>query len=417
MKQKIILSTILICCLLAFAGSERGYGFLMLEEPLNARNISMGSTGTALGGSGFRYYNPASPFFSAHPYTSIEFGQMPGGVNKGGFESALIFPQWFTALGFYSSGVDFETRDERGFGSTASSSTTTGSLGGGFIRERLAVGISVLMVQDRIWIYDTYNAFTLSGGLGYKLFDGKLNLGAAGFHGIAKSNGFGDSASVWHDGLVPRFARAGAAWMDTVKTFPFTITTDVVYRDENATVSVPVGAEVWILPSIALRIGKRIGWESEIFSIGLGLNIDKLSFDAAFVPSVLVDDYELKWSMGLRYDMGGRRKKDRAVPPVTPQEEFDRQDESGSKRDQLEDEQGGLDKQEPVAVDEVTIDDEIDEASDIEGEQESVIADEVIGVDGEDSKDDENKQDKSHEEIGVDEQEAAVGDDIVDADD
>jgi len=377
----------------------------MLEEPIGVRSISMGSAGTAMGGDGFRYYNPALPFFSAYPYTSIEFGQMPGGVNKGGFESALIFPNWFSAFSFYSSGVDFETRDERGFGSDASSGTTIGALSGGFIRERLAVGISAQTVQDRIWIYDTYNAFTLSAGIGYKLFDNKLNLGAAGFHGIAKSSGFGDSASVWHDGKVPRFARAGAALMDTIKAFPFTIAADVVYRDENKTISAPVGAEVWVLPSIALRIGKRFGWESEIFSIGLGLNIDRISFDAAFVPSVLVDDYELKWSMGLRYNMGGKRKVKEAPQKAFQEEELDRRDEVEDKQDQLEDEQGGLDKQEPAAVDEVTIDDEIDEASEIEGEQESVIADEVIGVDGEDSKDDEDKQ------------EAAVGDDAVDAND
>ncbi|MDR0305619.1 MAG: hypothetical protein LBI42_02155 [Chitinispirillales bacterium] len=308
MNQKTTLLITLIFAL-AFSGSERGYGFLMLEEPLSAKSIAMGGAGTALAGAGFRYYNPVQPFFSSASYVSVEFGRMPGGVNKGGVESALIFPSWYSALGFHSSSLDFETRDERGFGSSASSNTTMGSLSGGLIRGRLAVGVSVNSVQDRIWVSSTYSAISMSAGLGYKLFDGKLNLGAAGFHGVAKSTGFGGNDSTWHNGKVPRFARAGGAWMDTVKSFPFTIAADMVYRDENGTISVPVGAEVRVLPSVALRIGKRFGWETEIMSLGIGFNIDKVAFDAAFVPSVLVDDYELKWNMGLTYNLGGKRKE------------------------------------------------------------------------------------------------------------
>jgi hypothetical protein len=408
MKHKVVLLTIMIC-VFAFAGSGRGYGFLMLEEPLSAKSVSMGSVGTALGGNGFSYYNPAAPFFSAHPYVSIEFGRMPGGVSKGGFESAFISSNWFTALGFYSSSLDFETRDERGFGSKASGSTTIGEIGAGFVRESFAAGVSALMAQERIWIANTYNAYTLSAGLGYKLFDGKLNLGAAGFHGFSKaeSKGFDDNAFVKHDGLVPRFARAGAAWTDTVKTFPFTAAADIVYRDEDKTISVPVGAEVWVLPCIALRAGKRFGWESEIFSLGIGFNIDQISFDAAFVPSVFVDDYELKWSMGLSYSMGGKRKK--TEPPkvssyevfepvkVTPPDEV-----TETPQEEVE-----PDEQETVNIDEL-LDDEAAEVTHEEAEldeQESVNIDEIIDTD-----------DKEPHESELDKQESAIIDSTDDED-
>ncbi|MCL2690551.1 MAG: hypothetical protein FWE57_12000 [Chitinispirillia bacterium] len=429
MIQKIVLS-IILTCVLAFAGGGRGYGFLMLDEPIGVRKISMGSVGTALGGDGFRYYNPVAPFFSAHPYTAVEFGRMPGGVNKGGFESALIFPTSFAAVGFYSSSVDFETRDEKGFGSAASSSTTIGSIGAGFIRDRLAVGVSAQMVQDRIWIVETYNAVTLSAGIGYTLFDGKLNLGAAGFHGFANSwqNSKSSSSSPvsvgWGDELVPRFARAGAAWMDTIKTFPFTAAADIVYRDDSETISVPVGAEVWVLPSIALRIGKRFGWESEIFSLGIGFNVDRISFDAAFVPSALVDDYDLKWSMGLSYNLGGRRRDRTPEPSKVSQEEFDRQDEVEDKHQQLQEELN-LDERKIDIGDEVLDDDKIevvviDDEDSIEteeeqrqplqeeikaAEEESVAVDEVIVTGDEDSEGDEDEQSHPQEETGLDEQE------------
>jgi len=298
---------------------NRGYGFLMLEEPVNPRSAAMGSAGTALGSGGFYYYNPAQPFFAAGSYASAEFGQIPGGLNRGGFETALIAGEWFSAAGFHSSSVDFETRDERGLGAKASSSTTIGSVSAGHIRGRLALAVSASIINDRIWAAEgDYSAFSFSAGAGYKMLDGKLNLGAAGFHGIAWSRGYGDSASalIWRDGKVPRFARAGAAWTDTLKSLPYTITADVAYSDEDGTFSVPAGIEVSVLPYVDLRIGKRIGWENEIMSFGIGFNIDRISFDATFIPTVFVDDYEMKWCMGFKYSMGRIRKKDMAMDPL-----------------------------------------------------------------------------------------------------
>jgi hypothetical protein len=290
----------------------------------------MGSVGTALpGGAGIRYYNPVLPFFSNDPYVTVEFGQLPGDVSKGGIESAMIFGEFFTAVGFYSSSVEFETRDERGFGSTASSATTIGMLSAGYIRDNMSIGIGLTMIEDRIWVSSSYTAFALSGGLGYKMFDGKLSLGAAGFHGLAWSRGFGDSVSTWYggwrDGRVPRFARGGAAWADTLGSFPYTVAADLAYRDEDRSFTVPMGVEVSVLPMIDVRIGKRIGWETEILSLGVGFSFDKLAFDAAFVPSVLVDDYEIKWSMAFTYRLGGKQRKDKAIKMkplvIEPQEE------------------------------------------------------------------------------------------------
>lgn len=293
----------------------RGDGFHLLEDPVAPRGVAMGTAGTALGGSGFRYYNPARPFFTLDPYITVEFGQLPGGLNKGGFELALIHPDWYYAADFYSSSVDFETRDERGLGSKAKMATTLGAMTVGYVRDNFSLAVSATMIEDRIWVESSYGAFALSGGLGYKLMDGKLNVGAAGFHGIARSRGFGDDPERWCSGRVPRTARGGAAWIDTLSSIPYTVAADVVYRDEDASFSVPVGLEVKVLPYLDLRVGKRIGWETEIVSLGIGLNVDKMSFDAAFVPSVFVDDYDIKWNMSFTYKLG-RPRRQMEFPPV-----------------------------------------------------------------------------------------------------
>ncbi|MDR2694527.1 MAG: hypothetical protein LBB74_09995 [Chitinispirillales bacterium] len=300
---------------------NRGYGFLMLEEPVSPRNAAMGSAGTALGGYGFRYYNPAQPFFSParSSCASAEFGRMPGDVNRGGFETAALFPDWFGAISFFSSAVDYRTSDERGPGATASSVTTVGALSVGYIRDNVAAGIGVGMVEDRIWVSSNYTAIALSVGIGYKILDDKLSLGAAWMNAAAWSRGFAGDESHWYDGRVPMFARAGAAWSDTRWSLPYTVAADAAYRDEDGTFSVPIGLEVKVLPCISLRIGKRIGWENEVVSLGIGFNIDRLSFDAAFTPTVFVDDYEMKWSMGFSYNIGTRKKapaKEEPVPPL-----------------------------------------------------------------------------------------------------
>jgi len=299
---------------------NRGYGFLMLEEPVNPRNAAMGSVGTALGGYGFRYYNPALPFFSPDmsSYASAEFGRMPGEVNKGGFETATFFSSWFGAISFFSSAVDFRTSDERGLSAPASSGTTVGALSAGYIRDDLAAGVSFSMADDRIWADDAYGAAALSFGLGYKMFDGKLGLGAAWMNAAAWSHGFAGDGPQWRGGRVPVFARVGAAWADTQWTFPYTVAADVAYRDEDGTISVPIGLEVKVLPYISLRIGKRIGWENEVASLGIGFNMDRLSFDAAFIPTVFVDDYEMKWSMGFTYNIGKRKKTEPVKNAVVP---------------------------------------------------------------------------------------------------
>jgi len=179
-------------------------------------------------------------------------------------------------------------------------------IGAGVIRYRFALGIGANGIQERIGTF-TASALSVSAGIGYKVIPGKLNIGAAGFN-QGYSTGFMDSSAVWRNYGLPRVGRFGAGWSDTLKgVLPYTAAVDVVYRDEDKRIMVPLGVEVWPIQYLALRAGACINQGTELFNAGIGLRWSNFNFDAAFVTSRLVTDYEVKPLFGLTYYLGGQK--------------------------------------------------------------------------------------------------------------
>ncbi|MDG5815021.1 hypothetical protein QA601_08030 [Chitinispirillales bacterium ANBcel5] len=277
------------------ARDPRGSGFIFVEEPLNPRLTAMGGAGTAVGAGGFSYYNPAQPFFTGVPYVSVEFGQISGDLNKGGAETAIITSRWFAGLNFSTQTIDFQTATERGPGEMDSQQGTLAALTLGTIRDDFALALALNGLQDRIGYSNTYHALSASAGIAYRVIPGRLNFGAAGFHAGRNRSSMNDSLGI------TRFVRAGVSYEERVREIPFTVAADVVYRDETAEFLFPVGVEVRPLPMLAIRAGKRIGHPTDVFSAGVGLDTDNLSFDVSFVTTKLVRDYGMKWSAGVSY--------------------------------------------------------------------------------------------------------------------
>jgi hypothetical protein len=96
----------------------------------------------------------------------------------------------------------------------------------------------------------------------------------------------------------------GGAWCDTTNGIAWNLATDIVYRDDDERIMVPVGIEVWPLKMLALRLGKRFNHDTEGANLGLGVRLPPVSFDVSFVINNYSGDASLKWLLGLTYSLG-----------------------------------------------------------------------------------------------------------------
>lgn len=282
---------------------EAYYGFL--EEPINPRVSAMGSAGTALlNGSGFSFYNPALPSID-RPYINLEFGKLFDDLGRGQVELGLNFPSWFLAASFQSQSIEFEYSDERGIksGSIGSDQGVMASICAGLKKDRFALGLTFNGIHQRIASDYSYG-FTGSTGALYQVIPGKLIAAASILHFYGRNTGFIDSLEHFRSDKLPMTTRAGLSWSDSIRgKVAYTISSDIVYSANNDIVMVPIGVEAWILPVLALRLGKKINHPTDVLTMGLGLKLINLRYDVAFTPIRLGNDIEMKWTMGLTYEL------------------------------------------------------------------------------------------------------------------
>jgi len=283
--------------------AEAYYGFI--EEPINSRTSAMGTAGTALSnGGGFSFFNPALPFLN-RPYVSLEFGKLYEDLGRGQVELSTNFPKWFLAASFQSQSIEFPYADERGpkdaYGSEQGLMAT---LSLGIKRERFAIGVAVNGIHERI-ANDYSYGLTGSAGAIYNVIPEKMAAGVAILHFSGRNTGFIDSSDnhFRHDEL-PMNARAGVSWTDSVKgKIPYTVSTDIAYSFNHEKLMVPIGLEAWVLPMLALRLGKRINHPTDVLTMGIGLNLANLNYDVTFIPIRYERDLEMKWTMQLTYGL------------------------------------------------------------------------------------------------------------------
>jgi hypothetical protein len=287
--------------------------FQFLEESISPRQIGMGGAGTAMQGAGFCNYNPAQPYFTGDPSLSIGYLPMPGdakGVFAEGFWSR---PDLFFGMHLSNHAIsDIIPSTVQGINENTlfSSGFSLISLAAGMKRERYCLAVALSGMQDRIGIATAYGV-SVSAGAAYRAIPGKLDLGL-GLLNEGTATGYTDETKKWgQGGRMPRSARLGASFTDTIRRVPFSAALDVVYRDvgdklEEARgvvprLTVPVGVEVWPTQYVALRLGKRFNFETEVVSFGGGFRFRPLSFDMSFVITKLYRDIEVKPGFGLTY--------------------------------------------------------------------------------------------------------------------
>jgi hypothetical protein len=320
-----VILTIALSSSTLFAGY---YGlFQIAEVPTTPRVSAMGGAGTALAGGGFGVYNPATPAFADAPFLSCEFGREPGELSKAGIESSWMFPRWFAGASLQVRSADFFNTNERTDETTMNVSLSSdqimqATITGGYIVGRLAASSSINFFQERIGD-QSWHAFTFSPGVLFQLVPNTITIGASLSHYLRLDT----AGSPWYTTPVawyrsargfPRYARAGLAWRDTVRrwTMPFTAACDFIYSDVYERFMTPLGAEVWILPSLAARAGVCINHPADIVHFGVGIQLQNMRFDFDYGISHAVSDVEAKWLFGLTYSL--QKKKPAPIPVQKP---------------------------------------------------------------------------------------------------
>lgn len=347
-EDSLMLRTAAVLCLLGCAGITFGgdvgssagdVGFHLIEEPVNPYLIAMGSAGTAMGGPGFAYYNPALPFFAEHPYLYVDYGRYPqGDLQRAYLELAFPVGEWRLGASLHTQAIDNIIRTDwlgnlLNKGESTSAQITVLAMDATFSKwERFALGGTFSVVKDRIMHYAAY-ALSLSVGAVYTPVPGHLSLGLSGQHLLQTSTRM-DTTRDWGEGYrLPLTARLGVAWRDTVGPFPYAVSFDIVYRNVRDTskgfteniaerFTVPLGVEFRPLPALGFRMGKRINHPTEIINWGVGVDFDVISINSSFVVPKLVEDTELKWLVSLTYMLRPKpvavKEHERAVEELVP---------------------------------------------------------------------------------------------------
>lgn len=303
-------------------------GFHFLEVPLNPHLIAMGNAGTAQAGKGFSYYNPALPFLLKKSYLAAEYGQHPkADFQHPQLEGVLFLERWFFGLSFNNASIEniYETNfwgNLPYYDASFSQQFINMSLNVGFSQwSDFAFALCLNGTQDRIHEEYAY-AFSFSAGAVYVPIPERLTLGISILYLGTSTPMLGDdSKSAWGKGeSLPVNSRLGVAWTDSLREMPYTVAFDIVYRnvrdksDEftkhiRDRFTFPLGAEVWVLPPLAIRLGKRINMPTEVINFGVGLKFDPLAVDASFTVPKFVDDAEIKWRTGITYYLKSKKTK------------------------------------------------------------------------------------------------------------
>jgi hypothetical protein len=329
--------TIIVSITLLGSLTYAQYGeFQIGDEPPNPRVSAMGSAGTALSGKGFCFYNPASPAFAPAPFVSAEFGQLPGDMSKSMVETAWMFPQWFVGASLRVQSTDFgitteQTSDPAG-APLGSDQTMQATLTGGFTfcDGRFAFGNSLNFYHEQL--YDNVlRAWTWSPGIVFRLIQDRVTLGASMLNYVRLDTVLSPwykTPKAWYQGAwgLPRYARAGVAWTDTLRSesMPFTLACDFVYSDVYDRLLVPIGGELWITPYLAARAGMQINHPTDRVHFGAGVRWSNIvfDFDYGITQPVAGADIESKWLFALTYNLKSTATQKIASTPLPQKKAF-----------------------------------------------------------------------------------------------
>jgi len=288
---------------LTTAGDPGEAGALFLRFGIGAREAAMGGTGVASSTSAAAaYWNPARLVFE--PVTTGLVLQHHRYLNLFNHESAALVHRTgagqigLTFSGLYSDSIERYSSETVGVpeGTFKPYSVSVGLNYAFNLGPDFAIGAAAKMVYERIDLYsDT--------GYAFDLFIAHRAAAIEGLFFGASATNLGGQMNL-NDGPydLPRSYRIGAAYTPPrLLGGMFTLAGDVVFPNDSNE-KAHLGAEVRIVPELALRVGTRVNYDSQGLTAGAGFMTSVVGVSYAYEEQTTdgFDDGH-KFSLELNY--------------------------------------------------------------------------------------------------------------------
>jgi hypothetical protein len=279
------LAALVVSCLgaPALAGNPGDAGVLSLRLGVGAREAGMGEAGAASStGAAAVWWNPANNVFAdfetevvlqTQRYVGL-FDQHAAAVahKAGGGVIGVIF------TGFYSDEITRYDEEPVGVpgGTFEPYDVAFGVSYARRLGESFGVGVTAKLVYEKIDIYDD-KGFAFDFSLSHMSVIEGLRFGAA------LTNVGGQMQLKDQPFDLPTALRLGAAYTPAAEGLlgRLTLAGDVLMPNDT-TEKAHLGAELGILPELAIRVGTRVNYESQGLTAGAGFRVGRLGVDYAY---------------------------------------------------------------------------------------------------------------------------------------
>ncbi|MCL2845325.1 MAG: hypothetical protein FWE23_07750 [Chitinivibrionia bacterium] len=304
-------------------------GFQLLAISSSAERTAMGGVGAAIGSNFALYSNPANYALDTNYRISFEhlWRITHTDLNINRFEIFVPVRTVFMALSAQNHTIsNIFIRDI-----FPEAPPQPGDLSAAwqFSQVSLAVGvrrtptfdwaISAGFAFDKFLDEAAY-AFIMNAGFLWKLLDNDLRLGLA-------FNNFGittpminedDGRERWGSGEeLPTTIRGGAHYSRKIRSVRYGFATDLLYwhlydpqegraKNFGRRIQIPLGIEISPIDFLALRGGKTILADYNIFNFGIGIDTRLIDFDISAAINRYETSVELEWIAGISLGFGGR---------------------------------------------------------------------------------------------------------------
>ena len=255
-----------------------------LKIPLTARSAALGeSTVSDPGQFSSWFINPASLFSAAPLAVALTHSQWMQGIQTEFLATRIPVANGTLGLGISTNSVPgIEIRDVPG-PSLGTFSARFASFQIGYaqnVTNDLVLGAAAKYLYEKLYV-DEATGFGFDAGIIYSTPVQGLKAG------LAVTN-VGGLHQFQHDGSdLPTFSRVGASYAFRMNEFDFSLSSAWAKNLRDPESHLQGSLEATYSQKVSLRLGYQTGYESRALSAGIGIQLDFIQLDYAYVPFAL----------------------------------------------------------------------------------------------------------------------------------